>query len=134
MHPQTTEYRLATTPHQYKALHALRKASESPEVAFGFPTVYAARDGVLLGFLGTLKTKDAVVAGPLVIDPTTKAPGLLAMRLVEAYEQVLTQAGITSYLFGIDTKNTSWKALVEKRGFAPYAGDENSTWYIKEIE
>lgn len=133
MHPQTTEYRLASTPYQYKALHALRKASESPEVAFGFPTVYAVRDGVLMGFLGTLKAKDAIVAGPLVIDPTAKAQGLLAMRLVEAYEEILTQAGVTSYIFGIDKANASWRALVEKRGFTPYADDDTDTWYIKEI-
>ena len=133
MRPVSTEYYLADES-TYPLLHDLLTATDADDVPFGFPTVYAVRQGILLGFLGTLESPEAVVAGPLCLDPTLKAPMVTALRLTEVYEQVLKQAGCTSYLFGVDLSNLPWRAVLAKRGYLPYATDATSEWFKKEID
>lgn len=133
MYPTETQYWLATSASEYRLCHALQRAAERPEVAFGYPTVLAVRGEALVGFLGTLKAKKAIVAGPLVVDPTLKRPVLTMLRLVEAYEEVLRASGVSSYVFGIDSDNLAWREIVHKRGYTPYAMNAQGTWYIKKV-
>lgn len=133
MHPASTTYHLCTKPSDYKLCHALREAAESPKVTFGFPTVYALRGNAIVAFLGTLKTKGQVICGPLVTDPTLKKPIFVALRLAEAYEQVLRQAGVTSYRLGVAKDRPEWSAAVHRAGFQPYATTETDTWYERTL-
>ena len=126
-------YRLAQNPADYRLCHALLRASDGPEVGFGFPTVMGVRDNALVGFLGTLKAKEAIVAGPLVMDPTMKAPGRYALRLLEVYEAVLARAGVQSYIFGTDPANAVIQAFLDTLGLEPYATDPTTNWYVKKV-
>lgn len=133
MYPASTTYHLCTKPSDYKACHALREAAESPKVTFGFPTVYAVRDNAIMGFLGTLRAKGQIVAGPLVTDPTLKKPVFITLRLAEAYEQILRQAGVTSYRLGIAKDRPEWSQAVARAGFTPYSETPTDTWYERTL-
>ncbi len=133
MHPARTDYRLAHTLDHYKLCHALMDATETPKQALAFPTVYALRDGIILGFLSSYTKGGAVCAGPLVLDPTQKAPGLTAIRLLDAYELILKAAGVSTFLFHIAKANPQWKALVDKFDLHPYHETEDAWWYRKEL-
>ena len=119
MKPTKTTYHLVTQPTQYKACYALYRAAQpgGPKIKLGFPTVYAQREGVLLGFLSSIPKQPEVVAGPLVMDPTLKVPVITAMRLCEAYEEVLRTAGVTCYLFCVDSHRAGWARTLERSGF-----------------
>lgn len=133
MHPTTTTYHLCTKPSDYKACHTLGEAAGSPKATLGFPTVYALRDNAIIGFLGTLKAKGQVICGPLVTDPTLKKPIFVALRLAEAYEQVLRQAGVTSYRLGVAKDQPEWSAAVHRAGFQPYAETPTDIWYERSL-
>ncbi len=128
MHPLRTTYHLARTPADYRICHALREATDTPRTTLGFPTVYAIRDQAIVGFLATNTSTGQIVAGPLVIDPTLKNPIFVALRLAEAYEQVLTDAGVTSYRLGVTKDRAGWLASVERAGFRRYAETETDIW------
>lgn len=134
LYPDRTTYHLATCAQDYRLCHALQRAlDDDAPVPVKFPTVYAVRDGVFLGFLGTHPDRYQVVAGPLLIDPVLKNRIFVAIRLVEAYENVLHRAGVTQYVMGIDHTNPTWRAQLEKRGYTPYTEDAAGAWYIKKI-
>lgn len=133
MYPLRTVYVLAQNARDYRVCHELLTAVGAEETAFRFPTIMAIRDKTLLGFLGTLPNKTALIAGPLVLDPTQKRPIITAIRLVECYERTLHQAGIPAYYFGIDTANASWKTTAERIGLTPYAEDDQGYWFKKQI-
>ena len=135
MHPSKTTYHLVTDTKQARACYALYRAAEpdGPKIKLGFPTVYAVRDGILLGFLSTIPLKRRVVAGPLVIDPTLKKPVITAIRLCEAYEQVLKQAGVTLYTLAVDSHKTKWAHVLERSGFHLYEQTPTSFNYKRQV-
>ena len=135
MHPTKTTYHLATSPRDYRFCQALYKAAEPdwPPVKLGFPTVMALRDGAIIGFMATNTETGQVVAGPLITDPTIKQRAFVALRLCEAYEQVLKQAGVTMYRIGVIKDNPQWAKVVHKIGFEPYLETDDSYWYERQI-
>lgn len=133
MRPTQTTYHLCTKPGDYRACHALREAAGRPKVTLSFPTVYAVRDNAIIGFLSTTEAKGQIVAGPLVTDPTLKKPVFVALRLAEAYEQVLREAGVTSYRVGVTKDRPEWSAAIQRSGFRPYAETETDTWYERTL-
>ena len=135
MHPTTTTYHLATSPRDYRFCQALYKAAEpdGPPVRLGFPTVYAQREGAIIGFLSTNTKHKAVIAGPLTIDPTLKQPIFIAIRLVEAYEEVLKAAGVTAYLFHVDKQKASWLNAIQRSDMQPYGGTDDALWFKREV-
>lgn len=126
-----TEYRLATTTNHYKMCHALARQNEV-DVKLSFPTVIAIREGKLVGFLTTKKSKQAVIAGPLVMNGLVNK-AIVAMRLAEGYEEVLSEAGVTDYIFSVD-KGHKWRRSVEVAfGIKPYGESDRAYWYRRHI-
>ena len=118
-------------PHDKKRCLELARHHGMETVArLEFPTVVAKRKGKILGFLSTRPTKDAIVAGPLVVGPEVKGP--ITMRLVEAYENVLRMAGVLSYLFYVEDQH--WKRQVERAfEIEPYQVQGDRSWYKREL-
>lgn len=103
------------------------------DVKLSFPTVMALRDGKLVGFLSTRASKKAVMAGPLVMNGLL-SKGIVAMRLAEAYEQILSEAGVTDYLFSID-KGNKWAKIVQRAmEITPYGESDKAYWFKRSIK
>lgn len=135
MHPTETTYHLVTNKTERKACLALYEAAEptSPKIKLGFPTVYALRQGVLLGFLGSIPVKGRIVAGPLVLDPTMKRPVITAMRLCEAYEEILKAAGVQFYTLAVDNSKPEWARTLERSGFELYRQTPKLFCYKRQV-
>jgi hypothetical protein len=131
VHPETTKYTLATKKDEVKCLALARNHGMETVARLDFPTVVAKRKGKILGFLSTRPTKDAIVAGPIVVAPEVKGP--ITMRLVEAYEEVLRRAGVLSYLFRVSDPH--WKEQVERVfDLKPYHVDGEHFWFERRID
>lgn len=130
MRPVETCYRLMK-PHDKKRCEELARQYGIETVPrLDWPTVVAKRKGKLLGFLSTRPVKDAIVAGPIVVG--TKVKGPVALRLVEAYENVLRMAGVTSYIFYVT--DLHWKRQVEDAfGIEPYHEEGGRFWFKREF-
>lgn len=100
MHPKDTQYFLASEPEHYSLCHQFAKKLGSDAIKFGWPTIVAVRDMEVVGLLSTHRRRDAIYAGPLLVE---KQSPVLVMRLIEAYEQVLQTMGVAHYWFGTDT-------------------------------
>jgi len=109
MRPTSTRYRLATEADD-DALNALPKG----EVPRRFPTVVAERDGEIVGYLATHDRPDMILAGPLEVTlPADANRGVMAMRLIQAYEFVLGQVeGVRSYFYA--TADDAWIAATAR--------------------
>lgn len=116
MKPESTTYRLANAGGEFNKLYALAKKNGLllPAGTLNFPTVLAERDGKVLGFLSTLPTDEAVLAGPLVLG---KKSILTVIRLVEAYEVVLRFAGIKTYFVQVDPAEADWADTLGRMGY-----------------
>jgi hypothetical protein len=120
------------TPHDYRAAHAFLRAQDADE-PLSFPTVVAIRDDAIVGLLSTQTGQGAVIAGPLVI--SMARPIFIAIRLIEAYERVLWEAGVRSYRFGIDaTEGKAWADMVQRYGFEPYTEHAGALWFKRELQ
>lgn len=131
MRPLETRYTLMK-PHDRKRCEALAREYGIETVPrLDWPTVVAKRKGKILGFLSTRPTKSAIVAGPIVVGTDVKGP--VVMRLVEAYENVLRMAGVTSYLFYVT--DLKWKRQVETIfDIKPYGEEGGRFWYKRELD
>ena len=109
MHPVKTRYRLARPEDDY-----FMDLMEHGDVPRRFPTVVAERDGHIVGFLATDARADFICAGPLSVSPdAAQSRGILAMRLIQAYEAVLLQAqGVEGYYFM--GASTPWIAATQR--------------------
>jgi hypothetical protein len=88
-----------------------------------FPTVVAERGGEIIGCLATQEESSAVVAGPLVVkDGRLKA--IAAIRLAEAYENVLRLVGVNGYYFCIDIEHEGWVKSAMRMGTFKLHSDE----------
>lgn len=130
MRPRDTRYRLARTPRDYHRCHALL-----PDAAaqLAFPTVMAERDHAVVGFLSTDVRHGQIVAGPLIVQAEQAHPGLLVLRLVEAYEQVLRSAGVRGYVFHVEAANTAWTRILTKLSLEPYHDAPQGLWYRRQL-
>jgi hypothetical protein len=127
-----TEYRLCTRPEHYRSCYALDRSLGLARVKLNFPTVRALRGGTVIGFLSTAETKEAIVVHRLTLDPVTGRLGaaVIAIRLVEAYEEVLGKANITQYLAAVDKKNAQLIQTMERiLQTKPYAETEHDVWF-----
>lgn len=132
MTPTSTLYRLKE-PKDVQAIRRMWEKSRLPKHATVFPEIVAERDGKVIGFLGTLKVDNAVVAGPLLLNGK-KQKAFTFLRLVEAYDRVLFMAGVKSYLFAIPEKMTEYQRLAEKIGLVPFTVDaDGDHWYERRI-
>lgn len=125
MYPSSTTYRLARPGGEYNRLYALAKrAGYRPRIGdFQFPTVVAERAGKVIGFVATQPGQEAVVAGPLVIDGGPNP--FVFLRLADAYENVLRQAGVKVFLHTIDKERPEHVKMMERLGFTRWSETEN---------
>lgn len=134
MHPVTTTYRMIDKPSEYARCHHLMTRNLMTKEKLGFPTVIAERDEKVIGFLSTHRKDGYVTAGPLVIDKATGP--ITAMRLLEAYDQVMRALGLQAYLFGVEKKGR-WNAVVHRgmdgaaESFKKLAETDTMVWYMR---
>jgi len=124
MIPRDTHYRLACSPADYRRCRAFL-AERMAVHPLSFPTVYAERDGRVIGVLATQPPKKAIIAGPLAVEG--RSP-FTALRLIEAYDRVMREAGV-DYHFHVAVANASWRRVVEQMGLRPFHEDEHGVWY-----
>lgn len=55
---------------------------------FTWPTVVCRREGKVIGFAASNPHKSQLVLGRAWVDPSLRAPGVILMRLMEAYDRV----------------------------------------------
>jgi hypothetical protein len=134
MIPSGTTYRLAEGP-DFAVCHKLFKSQgHERDARYAFPTVVADRDGDIVGFYSTNDAQEYITAGPLEVDKSLDNPLIVAIRLVDAYDNVMRSVGINSYLFSVDKDNEQWKDIMERAtGLESYAEDETRYWYRKEL-
>lgn len=136
MTPRETTYRLASSPADYRACHALLRSQDrtGPDMfRLTFPTVTAWRKGKLVGFLTTepRPAEVGVTAGQL---GNATGSFILTIRLLEAYERVLNRAGVSRYSLFLRRGNPLL-AVAERLGFAAWQDDPDGigTWFRKEV-
>jgi hypothetical protein len=133
--PTKTTYRLANGPKDYQRCHQFLKDQGQDELHLSWPTIMAIRDTQVIGCLGTDLSKDALVAGPLVISAEIRRPFIPMIRLIDAYEVVLTHAGISSYYFGVELPaQPAWLRLIESMGVMPYYQDQDAIWFHRQLK
>lgn len=132
MIPRDTFYRLAHSPKDYAACRSLLR-EQGEDVALSFPTVLAERDGKIIGFVSTRPRKDMVVAGPLVVSKAITRPGMVIIRLGEAYEAVMKKAGVTAYVFHVEPHMTAWAGILDRTGFERWHQDDTGTWFRRAV-
>lgn len=131
MHPETTSYKLIKPHDKKRCIELARNHGMETVARLEFPTVVAKRKGKILGFLSTMPSKDAIVAGPLVVAPEVKGP--IVMRLVESYENVLRMAGVESYLFRVPALH--WQKQIERAfEIQPYHVEDGFAWYQRFLD
>jgi hypothetical protein len=96
-------------------------------------TFVAEEDGKVVAALGIDWSKDAVVAGPLVLAKEAKGKRFLVLRLVEAMEAWLMQAGVKLYTFGTALSNKRFNAICEHLNLKVYAKKDGRNWYMREV-
>src|ERR671914_1764118 len=136
MLPRETHYRLAHSPRDYARCHALLR-QHGPVVKLGWPTVLAERRGEVLGFVSTRPDQRVIVAGPLVVNGTPR-PGIVVMRLADAYDRVMRKAGVTSYLFHVEPGNARWLEMLRDLGAASgfevvAPAEDGGTWIRRRL-
>lgn len=108
MQPSATIYRIATDDDEPSLL-----VMPNGLVARRFPTVVAERDGEIIGYLGTHDRHDVILAGPMDIClESERAKGVIASRLIQAYETVLLLAGVDFYFYTV--RNGKWREATER--------------------
>jgi hypothetical protein len=106
---------------------------------FEYPTIMAERTekGELIGYLTTSTKTGYIVAGPLWISPkmTGTGRGLVLLRLMAGYENVLGMNGVDRFLFWIDPSDKHYIDTIEKAiGLKAFYVDANERhWFKKEI-
>jgi hypothetical protein len=126
-------YRLVTEPQEYAICHRLLKERGDQDQPMTFPTVLARRDGKPIGFISTQPSNKAVAVGKLVVQETNR-PLIIALRLSEAYENVLRLAGIKTYLFPVDRKRPEFLKVVEKLGVVEQVRESTSNiWFRRTL-
>ena len=127
-----TSFNLVTTPNEFKECRAVIRKAGITDGPLTFPTVCARRDGKIVGVAGRGPGKNAIVLYRLAA--ITPNPGLLLIKLVEAFEVVLRTAGVTDYLIAADKTNTKLNQYIERIiGQKPYAESEHDLWYKRSM-
>lgn len=129
-----TSCRLAASPADYRACHVLARQYGGEAPALRWPTVLARWGNAVVGFMATQQARWAVVMGPLLVAPDVRVKGLVALRLLEAYERVLHEAGVRAYVFSVATTNKPWLDVLEHRaGFERWREVDGAVWFKREV-
>jgi len=107
----------------------LAKKWGQPVQKLDFPTVVARRDGKIIGFISTLPRKDCILAGPLVVDIMN--PGMVILRLAEAYEAILSRADVR--LYNVYVTNEHWAGILARALGTEAMPHEGGYWFRREL-
>lgn len=131
----TTSYKIAETANDYKRVHALIKSEGVDDTAsLAFPTIMAIEDEEVVGCLGTNTQQSMIIAGPLVIKSDKKRTFTI-IRLVEAYELVMKECKIKSFIFSAKADDEQWLRYIDEvLGFEPYYKDAENAWFIWKLK
>jgi hypothetical protein len=127
MIPLRTQYRLAATPRDYARAREFMRQHMAP-APLAYPTLLGEREGAVVGLLGTTVKQGAIIAAPLIA-----RSAIVAMRLVEAYDEVMRLAGVRAYHFHVGADNAKWRAAVEKFGLRPWHEDTGGAWFRRTL-
>lgn len=138
MYPRDTIYRLANSPKDYHDCRELFCDNHGayPTKSLHFPTVVAVRGGVIIGFLATLPIKDRIMAGPLEVANGSNT--FVALRLIEAYSNVMKTAGVSQYEFFVDATRMDQFSPEKMASYSEYGVKYNQTYmgnafFVKEV-
>lgn len=131
MTPIRTQVFLCTTTKEYKRCRRFCKL-HGQDHYLAYPTVYAVRDGRIIGVLGTTLDGGMVCMGPLAVHRDVRMKGVVALRLVQVQEALYKDAGLDSYYVFISHDNPGWKRSAEKMLLRPVYETDTHTWYIRE--
>jgi hypothetical protein len=129
-----TEYRRASSSHDYKLAHQLMRAENIPEDTLGFPTMLAFEGDDLIGMCATTIKNNMIVAGPLTLR-SDRRRAFTALELCVKYEEDLKALGIVSYIFSAEYGSITEKAVQRyMHGMEPYADDGQRKFYIRRLD
>lgn len=130
----TTTYHMVTKLSEYKLCHGVIKQAKITERKLEFPTVYAKRDGKVIGVAGNGGDPERITLATFccIVDP----PWIVLIRLVEAFEEVLRASKVvTEYIVAVDIKNPRLNEYVTRiLGYPPYAQTEHNFWYRRVLD
>lgn len=93
------------------------------------PTVFAEKDGKIIGFLSTHDNPRSVVAGPFVAKSS-----VVALRLVQIYEAILNTLGVGVFWFHVERGNDYYLKIVERiGGYEMIEEDERGFWFRRRL-
>lgn len=128
------KYKIAETPGDFASIDAMMKASGFAVEPIKFPTIMAADDEGLVGFIATIDKPDMVLAGPLVLRQDRRHV-FTALRLITLYDQVMQSLGMKSIIFYADERD-SFLVKGIKRWFpnvTPYSKKGTNLFYTWNI-
>jgi hypothetical protein len=128
-------YNLVATEEEYRKAYDFLREEECKHKRLSFPTIVKKnREDVIEALIGTIESDKAVIAGPMLVHDKGQRPGFTVIRLIEAYEGVLTSMGISSYIFRVDKENRKFSHNIEMAELVDiFAETSKSIWYKKEI-
>jgi hypothetical protein len=132
-----TEYRLASTPKEYKECHdlldLLGRVAGAP---LSIPTICAYRGDKLVGFISIKNPKKtkAIVINEIAVHPDIKSPIFLLVKLVDIMDRFLADRGIVSYYFSVPLDMPHYIARIKQvAGLDPYTKDSKVAWFVRRI-
>lgn len=123
-------YRIATSS-DFRRLHRFVAEQGEPSPTLSFPTVYAEKDGKILGFMATGHLDGMLFGGPLIMEKARPHP-IIAFRLIEAYESALVSLGVSAYL-GAGEEGSPLVAYAERLGIPAHSKQDGVTYYIRSL-
>lgn len=124
-------YMIAYSQEDYDKVYGYLKGSEYENASLAFPTLMALVNGKVEGVLGTHKSTQAIIAGPLLIKDKGIRRATLELKLVDAYESLLINLGVKAYIFSVDRKDVKRISMLREIDLKPYTSDREKHWYMR---
>jgi hypothetical protein len=120
-----TEYHLPKNEDDLARVIKFFRGAGLADQAVRPPIIYAERDGDVIGAISTRDMDDVITPGHWY-----SPERFVSMRLIEYYENLLRNIGVTVYYVSIDADNEKLKHLIEQGlGVSDPREHENVLWY-----
>lgn len=125
-----TDYRVCETPDDYMAVRFFfDKWKPMPGRRISFPTIYAARDGKIIGGMATQPNDQAVLVGDFY-----SPSAIVSVRLVEKYDIAMRNLQIKTYLIPVDKKQEGLVKMTARLfNLDPWVTDDENVWFKREL-
>jgi hypothetical protein len=125
-------YKLASNPQHYKVCHELLRSVDN-DGDLQFPTIMAMRDGQCIGLVSTLPSDKMVALGRIAVRRGQNG-GILGMRLIEAYENVLATLKMEIYYIPVDKRFPRLISHMEEVfPGTKFGDDETHVWFKRSL-